>query len=130
MTDNSVSISQGGGIEIVGDANVVSGNVVDATDAPDALEAFDVKGDSNAVRGNTLILAGNGSIRNPFWIISGTANTIDGNIAAPPFAGALEQIGMEFRADGNYYGNNRMGAQVPFSLGGTVQKDWGGNVGY
>ena len=45
MTDNSVSISQGGGIEIVGDANVVSGNVVDATDAPDALEAFDVKGD-------------------------------------------------------------------------------------
>ena len=37
---------------------------------------------------------------------------------------------MEFTANGNYYGNNRMAAQVPFALGGTVQTDWGGNVGY
>ncbi len=33
-------------------------------------------------------------------------------------------------SNGNYYGNNRMAAQVPFALGGAMQADWGGNVGY
>ena len=125
VTDNYLNLQQGGGIDIVGNGNFVANNVIEARDAPDAAEAFEVEGDSNVVRGNTLVLSGN--VRNPFFVISGTANTIDGNIAAP---GERQGIGMEFRADGNFYGNNRIAADVPFSLGGTVQTDWGGNVGY
>ena len=69
------------------------------------------------------------------WRIGGTANTLDGNIGAPSESLGLPRavrarIGMQFTAEGNYYGDNRMAAEVPFALGGTVQTDWGGNVGY
>jgi hypothetical protein len=64
------------------------------------------------------------------WAISGTANTLDGNVAAPGRFGERARTGMAFTADGNFYGDNRMAAQTPFVVGGTVQTDWGGNVGY
>ena len=84
------------------------------------------EGDRNVVRSNTYI---NG-LTSAVLLISGTANTLDGNIAARAAEGGQASVGMEFRADGNFYGNNRMAAQVPFALGGTVQTDWDGNVGY
>ena len=56
--------------------------------------------------------------------------TLDGNIGAPSDPARREAVGMRYTADGNFYGDNRMAAQVPFDLGGTVQTDWGGNVGY
>jgi hypothetical protein len=127
MTDNKMVLFQGGGIGIVGDRNVVANTVIDLSNAVDAGEVVEVAGDSNIVRDNTVLLGG---IANTIYVISGTTNTLDGNIAAPPNATDLPRSGMEFTANGNFYGDNRMSAQVPFSLGGTVQTDWGGNVGY
>jgi hypothetical protein len=129
FTGNRLSMSQGGGIEVVGDGNTVANNFVDLSDDVDGETVFDIKGDNNVVRGNTA-LVGNGSIGDPLWAISGTANTLDGNIAAPGRFGERARTGMAFTADGNFYGNNRMAAQTAFVLGGTVQTDWGGNVGY
>jgi hypothetical protein len=122
-----MSLFQGGGIGIIGDRNVVASNVIDVSNAVDAGEVVDVGGDTNVVRGNTVLLGG---ITRAIYRISGTANTLDGNIAAAPTATERAQTGMLFTADGNFYGDNRMAAQVPFLLGGTVQTDWGGNVGY
>ena len=113
------------GVEILGNGNVVANNVMDGI-AFDT--GFSVDGDYNVLRGNTVMFIGLLSVAR----ISGTGNTLDGNIA-PPDPDQEEgraRVGMEFFADGNYYGNNRMAAQVPFALGGTVQTDWGGNVGY
>ena len=128
ISDNTLTLFQGGGIEFVGDRNVAANNIIDATSAPDAFEAFDVEGDANVVRNNTVVTGEfNG---HPLFAISGTANTLDGNIGAPSDPARREAVGMRFTADGNFYGDNRMAAQVPFDLGGTVQTDWGGNAGY
>ena len=128
LADNTLTLFQGGGIEFLGDKNVAANNVVDASNAPDAFEAFDIEGDANVVRNNTVITGEfNG---HALYAISGTANTLDGNIGAPSDPARRELVGMRFTADGNFYGDNRMAAQVPFDLGGTVQTDWGGNVGY
>ena len=127
LTDNRMHLFQGGGMGLMGDGSFVANNVVDVTNAVDAGEAFEVAGDNNVVRGNTVLLGG---IANTSYVISGTANTLDGNIAAPPTPTERARICMEFTADGNYYRDNRMAAIVPFALGGTVQTDWGGNVGY
>jgi hypothetical protein len=126
---NRLSMSQGGGIEVVGDGNTVANNFIDLSDDVDGETVFDIKGDNNVVRDNTA-LVGNGSIGDPLWAISGTANTLDGNVAAPGRFGERARTGMAFTADGNFYGDNRMAAQTPFVVGGTVQTDWGGNVGY
>jgi hypothetical protein len=55
---------------------------------------------------------------------------LDANIATPNSKGATSPIGIEFAQDGNYYGDNRIAALLPFSLGGTIQTDWGGNASY
>jgi hypothetical protein len=131
ITDNRMSLSQGGGIAILGDRSIVANNIVDVTDAVDAFEAFEVAGDNNVVRGNTVLLGGITGNAIAIYLISGTANTLDGNIAAPSSTTSQQpRAGMAFTADGNYYGDNRMAAQVPFALGGTVQTDWGDNVPY
>src|SRR5688572_15693684 len=125
VANNRMSLYQGGGIEILGDRNLLAANVVDVTDAVDAFEPFEVAGDSNIVRDNTVFLGGTIVNASAIFVISGTANTLDGNIAAPATPTERARIGMAFTADGNYYGDNRMAAQVPFALGGTVQTDWG-----
>jgi hypothetical protein len=128
VTNNNMSLEQGVGIAIVGNTNIVANNVIDTVNSSDPREAVDVEGDNNVVRGNTVLT---GRLIARVFAISGTRNTLDGNIAAPAQDPGRESlIGMEFTGDGNYYGNNRMSAPVPFSLGGTVQTDWGGNVGY
>lgn len=38
--------------------------------------------------------------------------------------------GIRFTVSGNFYGNNRVAATVPFNLGTATQTDWGGNVGF
>jgi len=123
VLDNRISSSRAGVlVRIFGNGNVVANNVMDALGAVD--EGFGVEGDRNVLRSNTLAV-GLGLER--FIRVSGTGNTLDGNIAPPPDPNqAGSGGGIEFTADGNYYGNNRMS----FSLGGTVQTDWGGNVGY
>lgn len=125
VANNSLTLFQGGGIGVFGVRNVVASNVIDAQQLVDEVPSFTIQGDQNVVRANTVLYGAS-----PVFAIGGTANTLDGNIVAPVHATARARVGVEFTRDGNFYGNNRMAAQVPFALGGTVQTDWGGNVGY
>lgn len=127
VLNNRVMPWQGGVFEIMGDRNIVADNIVDASNSIDVDDPFEIGGDRNVVRNNTVIPGG--ELRAAFSI-SGTANTLDGNISAPPNPTGRAPVGMAFTADGNFYGDNRMAARVPFDLGATVQADWGGNVGY
>jgi hypothetical protein len=112
-------------LQVDGDANVIERNLMDA-DVPGPGKAYIVGGDRNVVRDNTITGGGFGTT----FDVGGTGNTLDGNIVAGREGSLSATNGIRFTADGNYYGNNRMAAQVPFLLGGTVQVDWGGNVGY
>jgi hypothetical protein len=113
-------------VHIVGNANIVANNVMGAGGFVG--EGYRVDGDRNVLRENT-VFADPGLVT--FIRISGTGNTLDGNMAAPAYDfDGKARIGIEFTTDGNYYGNNRVSAEVPFALGGTVQTDWGSNVGY
>jgi hypothetical protein len=116
-------VRAGSGVRVFGNANLVANNILELLSVE---EGFTVEGDYNVLRDNiALEAAGVDAI----FLVSGTANTIDGNIA-PPADPDQEAggpgLGIKFTADGNYYGNNRMAV----SLGGTVQTDWGGNVRY
>jgi hypothetical protein len=130
ITDNRIVPYIDNCLEIRGNGNLVANNVIDTSNVADLFYAFDVEGDHNIVRNNT-VLVGHGV--HTVLRISGTANTLDGNIGASVENGSWPsqaRTGLEFTVDGNYYGNNRLAAEVPFALGGTVQTDWGGNVGY
>ena len=112
-------------VHVYGDANVIERNMIDNNFiAP--YPAYVVDGDRNVIRDNTITGSGAGVA----FAVGGTGNTLDGNIVASREAGPSTEVGIEFTADGNYYGNNRMAAIVPFNLNGTVQTDWGGNVSY
>jgi hypothetical protein len=62
--------------------------------------------------------------------VQGELNVLEGNILNFSRGNPGGGTGIEFLADGNFYGNNRMNATVPFNLGGTTQTDWGGNVSF
>jgi hypothetical protein len=116
----------GNGFWMQGDHNVLAGNVMRGQPGLDV--GFRVDGDYNLVRHNTFLDISAG----PILQVNGSGNTLDANIAppSPEDAGGTASIGIEFTADGNYYGSKRMAASVPFALGGTTQSNWGGNVAY
>jgi hypothetical protein len=115
------------GMLIGGDGNVVAGNFVDSPGGGPFLDiAFEVSGNRNIVRDNTLSAAGDTGVAVK---VSGTGNVIDGNIVAQTPDGNVS-VGIRFEQNGNFYGDNRMQAAVPFDLGGTTQTNWGDNVGY
>ena len=112
-------------VEVAGDGNIIERNVID-NDFVVPGTAYVIAGARNVVRDNTI--TGTGDI--VAFGVSGVKNTLDGNILASREAGPPVRVGIDFTANGNYYGNNRMAATVPFNLNGTVQTDWGGNVSY
>ena len=57
--------------------------------------------------------------------VDSDGNQIDGNAVMPNSF----RTGIQFGAGGNFYGNNRVSATIPFELG-PGQTDWGGNVSY
>lgn len=123
---NRIDTFFGDAVVVAGNGNLVAGNVFDHRFA-DQIDGVNVSGSGNQLLDNTFLLS---SAVSDVIEVGGTANTLDNNVAAPGDGGALASNGIVFTADGNYYGDNRMAATVPFNLGGTVQTDWGGNVGY
>jgi hypothetical protein len=114
---------------IAGNRNVVAGNLIEweGTGSGSVVEvAIDIRGNANVVRDNTVAAAGVSVVVNA----AGTGNVIDGNIGADMGERSTIRTGIRFEQDGNFYGDNRMDAVVPFDLGGTTQTNWGGNVGY
>ena len=128
VTDNRILPNRSAGVGIKGNGNIVANNVMLAVEIEQLEPGFEVFGNHNVLRNNTVLVGGPGV--GTVWEISGTGNTLEGNIAAPHDAESRAGTGIRFLADGNYYGDNRMAAEVPFALSGTVQIDWGDNVGY
>ena len=113
-------------VEFTGNRNLFARNTIVIGDFGGP--GISVSGEGNIVEGNVLApeaaFSGSGAI-----VVSGGANILNGNILRPSPDGAI-QTGMVFEQDGNFYGDNRIAAGVPFELGGTVQTDWGGNIGF
>ena len=89
-----------------------------------------VTGNNNYVVDNVFATTGE---YGPAITVEGTLNVVRGNVISAPGPTARYgtwPVGIRFTADGNYYGGNLVWATVPFDLGGTVQTDLGGNVGF
>jgi hypothetical protein len=128
VLDNRFEYSDASAVlDVQSNGNLIARNGFHAYDGG-AEEVVSVSGDRNVVRDNTAVITETPG--SPMFVISGTGNTLDGNIVASGNDYARASVGIAFTADGNFYGDNRMAATVPFALGGTVQTDWGGNVGY
>jgi hypothetical protein len=92
-------------IAVYGDGTIVEGNILDSW--------IYIGGNHNLVARN---LSGSG---NSYIEVNGTGNVLDGNIGP----------GIDFKASGNFYGNNRVA--LPSGITGTAGNvDWGGNVSY
>jgi len=128
LLNSRIQPAQFAGLGISGNGNLIAGNILEFPDSgPELQEGFRISGNSNIVRDNTVTAGGE-----TFVVInvSGTANVIDGNIGAKVGGPGPIFTGIRFEQNGNFYGDNRMQALVPFNLGATTQTDWGGNVGY
>jgi hypothetical protein len=134
LLNSHVSLSNTEGIIIDGDASVLAGNFITwSGDGPGVDTGIEVRGDNNVLRDNTVAASG---LTNTVFLVLGTGNVLDGNIADlvgdgdEPIVEPTIGAGIGFARDGNFYGDNRMEATIPFGLGAHVQTDWGGNVGY
>jgi hypothetical protein len=124
--------------------NVVSRNVISSRGT-----AIKVEGSGNQVFDNMVLVNTIGWVADvhlePVYLylsgdvaidVAGGGNTIRGNYVEPFPIGFVPdlitqvnpwRVGMRFTAGGNPYGDNVIGAEVPFDLGATVQIDLGGN---
>jgi hypothetical protein len=127
VTNSRVAAFIDDNVHIRGNNNLVTGNVFDEHDSEDIARSFEVSGNGNSIIGNILLV---GTAHSTLFEINGTENVLDQNVSVPGPEGQLARTGMVFTQDGNFYGNNRMAAVVPFELGNTTQTDWGGNVGF
>ena len=125
---------------IIGHSNVVSKNLLTSTGT-----AIKILGPSNQILDNVVHVRTNvfepGGAGEPmFNSLTGeiaievhtTRNTIRGNFVEPTAGpSSAWRVGIQFapNSSDNRYGDNLMGAQVPFDLGATVQTDLGGNQG-
>lgn len=128
--NNRIQPDQEVALRVTGNGNVLAGNFIDVQPTgPDVEIGLRVDGNSNVVRDNTFAVNG---FLDVAIDVSGTGNVLDANIADRIVESAQSRIsvGIRFQSDGNFYGDNRMQATVPFDLGGTTQTDWDGNVGY
>ena len=91
---------------------------------PELQTGFDVRGDANVLRNNTLVTGGETFV---VVKVSGTGNVLDGNVGAVVGPRGTIHTGIRFEQNGNFYGDNRMDTAILDDLGGTTQPDWGGN---
>ena len=109
---------------VLGSESYVGDNRISATDA---IVGILINGNDNTVADN--LITGVFQIDTAISVL-GEANVIDGNILRLSPGGNANNTGIAFQIDGNFFGNNRMAATVPFDLGGTAQTDWGSNAGF
>jgi hypothetical protein len=123
--------------------NVVSRNVISSRGTAIKVEGSGNDVLDNMVLVNTIALVADTHPEPAYEYLSGDiaidvasgSNNIVGNYVEPiplRFQPDLQvfnpwRVGMRFTAGGNLYGDNVIGAEVPFDLGATVQIDLGGN---
>ncbi|HEX7079547.1 MAG TPA: DNRLRE domain-containing protein [Gammaproteobacteria bacterium] len=125
MMGNFMTSDSGGIISIQGNGNLLTSNTVITS----GFSALLIHGDANIVADNVLVPMAGVQAGNAITV-QGTRNILRGNLAAPDGEGASWTAGIEFQQDGNFFGDNQVAATVPFDLGGTVQTDWGDNIGF
>ena len=114
----------------VGDDSIVVDNMI-VFSAFNTLEpGLALLGDNTTAANNILIFNGGDSELGIAIRVSGSGNLIDGNIVLRSAQNFRADVGIGFEADGNFYGDNRVDADIAFDLAGTVQTDLGGNVEY
>jgi hypothetical protein len=132
VTDNTLKGSEHV-VSLVGSDNIVARNTIALGDDSAAFSTLLVDGDRNTIEGNVFKAYGDPDSIAAI-VIDGSANIVRGNLALPSawdYPWIIKwAAGIEFLQGGNYYGNNQMAAIEPFVLNGTVQIDWGGNVGF
>lgn len=106
---------------VTGNGNLIERNTFGASDRT----SVEVRGRGNLLRANTFNVDG---FSGPVIEIANGANVLEANVVLPTPDGDRAGVGIRFTADGNAFGNNRLGALVPVDVGATVQTDWGGNV--
>lgn len=111
---------------ITGDGNFVERNIFAPRDTARGVIVI-VEGRSNLIRDNAFQIDGSPG---PLLRVNNGANVLEANVALPAPGGERVELGIQFTADGNAFGNNRLAALVPIDLGATVQTDLGGNVGF
>jgi hypothetical protein len=130
-------------VTVVATSNVVRGNVISSRGTAIKLEGVDNEVLDNTVLVKTHVWLAGESGEPGFIYLSGDVaiespgrNTIRGNYvepviarSEPPFGPFIApwRVGIRFTGNGNRYGDNLIGADVPFELGSTVQVDLGGN---
>jgi hypothetical protein len=123
VTDNVWNVGPSGPALIVqGAGNLIERNVFSPSDDTSIV----VNGRQNLVRDNTIQVDG---LSEAAIQVNNGANVLEANIVLPVPGGDRATVGIQFTADGNSFGNNRLGALVPVHAGSTTQTNWGGNVG-
>jgi hypothetical protein len=110
-------------LSVAGAGNLVERNVF----GPSSRTTVLVDGRSNLLRDNTLQVDGS---TEPVLQVNNGANVLEANVVLPIPGGERATVGIRFTADGNSFGNNRLGALVPVDVGATTQTNWGGNVSF
>lgn len=127
VTDNVWAACENQTLLVVeGSGNLIERNVFGPTGG-NAQPSVVVNGRRNLLRDNTLQVDGNTA---PVIQVNNGANVLEANIVMPTVGGERATVGILFTADGNFSGNNRIGALVPVDVGATIQTDWNGNVGF
>lgn len=116
----------GTALVVTGDGNFVERNIFAPRDTARGI-VVTVDGRSNLIKDNAFQVDGSPG---PLLRINNGANVLEANVALPAPGGERAELGIQFTADGNAFGNNRLAALVPVDLGGTLQTDLGGNVGF
>lgn len=125
---NRIGTGPDSAVVVYGDGSVLANNIVAFGNSP-APVAVVVQGDRNVLRDNTVVVRDLDASQ-VLFSVDGTANVLDGNIAAPQ-SSARAGIGIAFSRDGNYHGDNRLGGVLEaVQANGTVQTDWGGTVAF
>ena len=108
-------------LAVGGPEAVVSRNTITA-----AGTAIQISGTNNQVLDNVVLasVTGNTAIEVNF-----STHIIGGNTVVTPrdLTARLWRVGILFRGNGNYYGDNVIFAEVPLDFGATVQTDMGNN---